>query len=148
MPPSHVLAPNVAGFDAELLFVRGDVRLRDLLGRIRIRNLVDDEHRPGGEHRAFHLLLAELDEVLGGHRVRLVDAALVALVEQRRLRQHRGTADGGDQHRIGLGRHELQRLPGDALVGARVALVRDDADARLLRQSRRTPCTSSRRTDR
>ena len=96
----------------------------------------------------FDLFLAEPDEFLGGHGVRLVDASLVALVEQRRLRQHRRAADRRDQDRVGLRRHQLQHLSRHALVGARVALVGDDADAGLLGRGRRTPCTSSRRTDR
>ena len=134
--------------DAELLLVGRDVRLRDLLGRVAVGDLVDDQHRAGGEDRALDLVLAELDEVVGRDGVRLVDRALVALVAQRGLRQHRGAADGGDQHRVGLRREDLQRLAGDALVRARVALVGDDADARPSRRAARTPCASSRRTDR
>jgi hypothetical protein len=53
-------------------------------------------------------------------------------IEQRRLRQHGGAADRGDQHGIGLRRHQLQHLPGRALIVARVAFVGDDADAGLL----------------
>ena len=69
-------------------------------------------------------------------RVRLVDRPLVALVAQRRLRQHRRAADGGDQHRVGLGGDQLQRLSGDARIGATVALGGDDLDACLLAERR------------
>ena len=116
---------------SEPLFVRAHVAGRDLLDRIGIGDVVDHQHRPGGEYRSFDLFLAQPDEVVGRHRVRLVDAALVALVVERRLRQHRGSADRGDQNGIGPGRNELQRLRGDAGIVARIALVGDDRDARL-----------------
>ena len=92
---------------SELLLVGRDVVLRNFLDRVRIRNLVDHEHRPCREHRALDLFLADPDEVVGGNAMRLVDRSLVALVAQRNLRQYARASDASHEHGIGLGTDKL-----------------------------------------
>jgi hypothetical protein len=93
------------------------------------RQLLGHQHRAGGQEGAVHVLAADAQEVVVGHAVGLVDLALVAALLERLLRQRRRRAGAGDQHRVGLGGHDLQHLAGDRGVGARIALVGDDLQA-------------------
>ena len=61
--------------------------------------------------------------------MRLVDRTLKALVAQCGLREHRGSSDRSDQHRVRLRADHPQRLAGHALVGAIEAFRGDDFDA-------------------
>ena len=64
--------------------------------------------------------------------MRLVDGLDVAEFLQRLLRHHGDGAGGGDQHGVGIGREDLQRLRVDAGVAALEALDVEDVDpARL-----------------
>ena len=66
--------------------------------------------------------------------MRLVDGLGVAEFLQRLLRHDGDGAGGGDQHGVGIGRENLQRLRVDAGVGALEALDVEDVDAALLRR--------------
>ena len=112
-----------------MLLIGAHVRDRHSLDRVRFRNVVDDQHRSGGEDGSFDFLLAELDEVVGRHSVGLIDASFIALIVECRLRQYGRAADGRDEHGIRLRSDDLEHLAGHALIVASVTLAGDDADA-------------------
>ena len=72
---------------------------------------------------------AQAQEIGRRRAVRLVDAALVAGVDQRDVRQHGRATGRGDEHGVGLRGHQLRHLAGHRRVGAQESLARDDLDA-------------------
>ena len=108
--------------------------LRDVLGgrfleRIRVGQLLEDQHRANGQDGAIAVLAHDAQEIGIRHTVRLVDLALVVARDELLLRRRAGGTGGGDQNRVGPCRDELQDLAGHRCVGAIVFLLGDDLDA-------------------
>ena len=100
---------------------------------IAVGHLGKHQHQARREHRAFDLGAAQAQEIGRRRSVRLVDAALVAGIDQRDVRQHGRASGRGDQHGVGPRSNQLRDLPGDRRIGPQELFVRNDLDARLLR---------------
>ena len=106
---------------------------RNLLHRVVVGKIGGCYHRTSRHARIFDRLAAGIDERLRHRAVGMIDAAVIALVLQRDMRQHRRGAGRADKDRIRRTRQNLQHRRRDRGIGAVVALAGNDIDAFLLR---------------
>src|SRR5690606_22240467 len=122
-------AKRVDGAFAVLGLVFGLVFERAFLDRVAVGQLIGNQKRTGRKNHVVAVFAANAQNVVVGRAVRLVHDALVATAFELALRQRHGRTRAGDQNAVRLGGDQLERLAGNAGIGAAVALDRHHLDA-------------------